>query len=384
MFIHIGTGPKAIIIGGGIGGLTTAIALQRIGWQVTVLERTEVLREVGSGLPLWTNAQRALQKLGLAEELAAIGIDVTAGRVSTWQGTTLADMSTEDLLQKLGTISTVVHRAELHTLLLKACGSENVHLGTSCIGVRQDTNGVTVLLANGDEVHGDIVIGADGIHSVIRSQLFSAKPPKYVGYTCWRGVAEIDGTGLETWAWGKGYQFGITPMTNHRAYWFAQYDAPEGTSAKPCGKKQELLARFQDWHDPIPRVIEATSEAHILHNDVYEHEHLHHWCQGRVALLGDAAHAMTPNLGQGGCQAIEDAVVLAHCLQDEQDVVAALKLYEAQRVKRANSIGQLAGRIGRVVQWQNPLASGLRNAILQRIPTSVLIQQLLWILAYEA
>lgn len=375
---------RAIIIGGGIGGLTAAIALQRVGFDVTVLERAEELREVGSGLPLWTNALRALEKLGLAEELESIGVSVSAGSISTWKGDKLADLSSEELLERLGTISSVVHRAELHALLLKTFGAEKVHLGAACIGVTQDQTQVRAHLADGREVRGDLLVGADGLHSVIRAQLFSAKKPKYVGYTCWRGVADIDGTGLETWAWGKGYQFGITPMTHGRTYWFAQRYTPEGAEDEPCGRKSELLELFHDWHDPIPRVIQATQETHILRNDVYEHKHLRHWSHGRVTLLGDAAHAMTPNLGQGACQAIEDAVVLAHCLEAEKDVVTALKLYETRRVKRANSIGQLAGLIGRVVQWENPPVSAVRNAIMKHVPESLLLKLVMWILAYEA
>ena len=328
---------KAIIIGGGIGGLTAAIALQRVGIDVTVLERAEELREVGSGLPLFINALRALQKLDLAEELESIGKSVSSGTISTWKGDILADLRTDELLKRLGTISSVVHRAELHTVLLKAFGAEKVQLGATCIGVTQDQTQVCARLVDGREVRGDVLIGADGLHSLTRAQLFSAKKPKYVGYACWRGVADIDITGLETWAWGKGYQFGMTPMTNGRTFWFAQRYVPEGAQDKPCGRKGELLELFHDWHDPIPRVIQATEEAHILRNDVYEHKHLRHWSRGRVTLLGDAAHAMTPNFGQGGCQAIEDGVVLASCLEVERDVVTALKLYETRRVKRANS-----------------------------------------------
>lgn len=375
---------RAIIIGAGIGGLTAAIALQQIGFDVAVLERAEKLQEVGSGLPLWTNALRALQKLGLKDELEAIGIPVTAGSISTWRGDTLADMSTEALLKKLGTISSVVHRAELHAVLLEACGAEKVHLGTTCIGVRQDKNDVCALLADDQEVRGDVLIGADGLHSVIRAQVFNTQKPKYVGYTCWRGVANIDGTGLETWAWGKGYQFGITPMTHQRAYWFAQCYTPEGMPDKPYGRKCEVLEMFQDWHDPVPQVIQATTEEHILRNDVYEHKHLHHWSRGRVTLLGDAAHAMTPNLGQGACQAIEDAVVLAHCLETESDIATALRRYETRRVKRANNVGRLAGLIGRVVQVENPRVSSVRNGIMKRIPVNLLLKRLMWILAYEA
>jgi 2-polyprenyl-6-methoxyphenol hydroxylase-like FAD-dependent oxidoreductase len=190
-------------------------------------------------------------------------------------------------------------------------------------------------------------------------------------------------TGLETWAWGKGYQFGITPMSKGRAYWFAQKYTPEGEKDKPGGRKSEVLELFHDWHDPIPAVIEATAETDILRNDIYELKHLRHWSRGRVALLGDAAHAMTPNLGQGACIAIEDAVELGECLKAETDIVAALKRYEKRRVTRANRISFLAHIIGQVVQWENPLLSESRNAIMKSIPVSLELKRLMWVLDYQ-
>ncbi|HYX48619.1 MAG TPA: FAD-dependent monooxygenase, partial [Ktedonobacteraceae bacterium] len=182
---------KAIIIGGGIGGVTAAIALQQAGLDVTVYERAEELQEVGSGLPLWTNALRALHVLGLTDALDEAGVQVTSVRVTTWDGDTLTDTSNDKYLKKLGTITIVVHRAELLALLLKTLGEENVQLGMTCIGFTQDATGVTAQFSNGQEVRGDILIGADGIRSTTRTQLFGHMKPNYVGYTCWRGLAHI-------------------------------------------------------------------------------------------------------------------------------------------------------------------------------------------------
>lgn len=374
---------KAIIIGGGIGGVTAAIALKRVGLNVTVYERAEELREVGSGLPLWTNALRALHKIGLTDDLERLGAQVTAGSISTWNGDILADLRNEQLLKRLGTINIVVHRAELLALLLKTLGEDRVQLGTTCVGFTQDATGVCAQFADGQEVRGDMLIGADGIHSVIRTQLFGLIKPTYAGYTCWRGLAHTTRTGLETWAWGKGYQFGITPMSRERAYWFAQKYTPEGEKDKPGGRKREVLELFHDWHDPIPAVIEVTAETDILRNDIYELKHLRQWSQGRVTLLGDAAHAMTPNLGQGACQAIEDAVELGECLKTKTDIDDALKLYEKRRVTRVNRIGWLAHLIGQVVQWENKVLSGARNTIVRSIPVSLEVKQLMWILDYQ-
>jgi 2-polyprenyl-6-methoxyphenol hydroxylase-like FAD-dependent oxidoreductase len=172
-------------------------------------------------------------------------------------------------------------------------------------------------------------------------------------------------------------------MSHGRAYWFAQRYVPAGMSDKPGGRKQELLEIFTDWHDPIPAVIEATAEVDILRNDIYESKLLSHWSRGRVTLLGDAAHTMTPNLGQGACQAIEDAVVLGECLKAEKDVVAALKLYERRRVRRVHNIARLARLLGWAVQIGNPRIANTRNAIMKRIPVSWEMKRLMWILDYQ-
>jgi 2-polyprenyl-6-methoxyphenol hydroxylase-like FAD-dependent oxidoreductase len=374
---------KAIIIGGGIGGVTAAIALKRAGLDVTVFERAEELQEVGSGLPLWTNALRALHNIGLTDELEKLGVQVASLCVSTWSGDIMADARNDKYLKRLGTITIVVHRAELLALLLRTLGEDQVQLGMNCVGFTQDAKGVCARFAGGQEVRGDVLIGADGIHSVIRTQLFGLIKPGYVGYTCWRGLAHTTRTGLETWAWGKGCQFGIIPMSQGRVYWFVQKYAPEGEKDKPGGRKNEVLELFHDWHDPIPAVIEATAETDILRNDIYELKHLRQWSHGRVTLLGDAAHAMTPNLGQGACQAIEDAVELGECLKNTTDIPGALKLYEKRRVTRANRIALVAHLIGQVVQWENPILSGARNTIFRSMPLSMIIKRLMWMLDYQ-
>jgi len=321
--------------------------------------------------------------LGLTGELEKLGVQVSSMRVTTWKGDTLTDTKNDKHLKTLGTITIVVHRAELLALLLKTLGEDNVQLGMTCIGFSQDASGVTAQFANGQEVRGDVLIGADGIHSIIRTQLFGLIKPKYVGYTCWRGLAHTTRTGLETWAWGKGCQFGITPMSQERAYWFVQKYAPEGEEDKPGERKDGILKLFHDWHDPIPAVIKATAETDILRNDIYELQHLHEWSNGHATLLGDAAHAMTPNLGMGACQAIEDAVALAVCLKDTTNIAAALKNYEKRRVTRVNRITRLAHFIGQAVQWDNPILSVPRNIIIKITPVNVATKQFMWLFDYQ-
>jgi 2-polyprenyl-6-methoxyphenol hydroxylase-like FAD-dependent oxidoreductase len=172
-------------------------------------------------------------------------------------------------------------------------------------------------------------------------------------------------------------------MSQGRVYWFVQKYAPEGEKDKPGGRKYEVLELFHDWHDPIPAVIEATAETDVLRNDIYELKHLRQWSHGRVTLLGDAAHAMTPNLGQGACLAIEDAVALAESLKNTTDIPGALELYEKWRVTRANRIALLAHLIGQVVQWENPLLSVSRNTIFRSMPLSIITKRLMWMLDYQ-
>ncbi len=374
---------KAIIIGGGIGGITAGIALRQAGIDATVYERAPELREVGSGLPLFSNALKALQKLGLGDKIEALGEHANTLSLSTWRGDVLLDATNEKHLRRLGTVATVVHRAELLALLVDTLGMENVHLGAECTGFSQDESGVCAYIANGLQARGDVLVGADGIHSTIRTQLYGIIKPAYVGYTCWRGVAHIERDGLERYVWGKGHQFGIAPMSRGRAYWFAQKYAPEGEHDKAGGRKHELLDLFGNWHDPVPEVIEATRDSDILRNDVYELPHLKHWSEGHVTLLGDAAHAMTPNLGQGGCLAIEDALALASCLSEEHDVTAALKKYETRRKRRAYNVARLAHFMGGAVQIENNLVAGTRNAVIKRVPPSFVVKPMMWIFDYE-
>ena len=379
---------RVLIIGGGIGGLVTALALQREGINATVFERVKELHEVGAGLTLWANAIQALQKIGFTDALETIGKPITRSAILSWQGNTLSETPMEALTRRFGTPIMAVHRADLQATLRKAVGEGVVHTDATCVGFEQDGTGVRAHFADGQEAYGDLLVGADGIHSVIRSQLFGATRPRYTGHTAWRGTAHITPRQwyekMATETWGHGRLFGLVPLTQGRMYWFASLNTPEGMHDKEHGRKQELLELFQTWHEPVSSVIEATEACAILRNDIYDRPPLRHWCNGRVTLLGDAAHPMTPNMGQGACQAIEDAVVLAACLKAENDVNAALHTYEARRLKRTNKIVQQSLRIGRVALLEQPLAANARNTLFKVMPTRLMLKQLDWVLKYEA
>jgi len=234
-----------LIAGGGIGGLVAAIALQREGIAISVFERVKELEEVGAGLTLWANAIRAIHKIGLTDMLETVGKRLTRSCILSWQGSLLAETPVEALTKRFGTPMVAVHRADLQAALLSALGEGIVQTGATCTGFQQDDMEVRAHLADGQEVAGDLLLGADGIHSTIRAQLFGATLPRYAGYTAWRGVAQIAprqwGEQMATETWGNGRRFGLVPLSQERMYWFATLNTPEGMDDKERGRKQELL-----------------------------------------------------------------------------------------------------------------------------------------------
>lgn len=375
---------KSLIIGGGIGGLAAAIALRQAGHEVMVFEQVGELKEIGAGITLWANAIKALDKLALGETIRAWSIPEMGGGVFSQRGELLAEISTAELERRFGAVSLAVHRADLQTAMQQELGEGMLQLDARLVGFEQNATEVRARFADGQEVRGDVLVGADGIHSVVQAQLFGETKPRYAGYTAWRGIApkwHADIVAGETW--GYGARFGIVPLSQERIYWFATRNAPEGERDTPSERKRELLEMFGGWHTPIRAIIEATPESAILRNDIYDREPLKCWSQGRVTLLGDAAHPMTPNLGQGACQAIEDAVVLAQCLGKVADVPAALRLYQGERLSRTSAIVIQSRRIGWIGQWENPLACWLRNTGSKLYPPRLQFKLLEPVVGYE-
>ena len=389
-----------MIVGAGIGGLTAAIVLQKAGMQTAVFERARELREVGAGILLAANAVRALGELGLSDEVQRLGTPASAGRIRSRRGATLAEVPARELEKSVGARSAAVHRADLQKFLLKKAGEENVVLGAECSGFEQDAASVTAIVADGTEERGDLLVGADGLHSTVRTRLFGPEKPRYAGYTAWRAVVEPGrellpwvlpwGTGFESW--GRGARFGCIHIGGGRVYWFATRNAPEGEKdghlGSQSGPKAALTGLLGGWHHPVPDLISETEEREIRRDDLYDREPLpKDWGEGRVTLLGDAAHPATPNLGQGACQAIEDAVVLARSLEQVQhapdDVPSALRRYEGLRAERTAWVVRRSRAVGRIGQIENPLLCLLRDAVLKATPARVQLRQLERVLRYE-
>src|SRR5579875_1228035 len=364
---------KAVIIGGGIAGLASALALTRHGWQVRVLERAPEFTEVGAGLSLWPNALRALDALGVGEAVrgravlqGSVGIRDQAGR---W----LSRTSAADLKRRFGP-TVMIHRADLLAVLVAAVPPGALRPGTLVRAVRADGT----VTHSGGECRADLVVGADGLHSATRQSLWPGGPaPRYAGYTSWRMVCPaLPITGTCEW-WGRGERFGYSPLPDGRIYCYATANAREGADD---GGLAELRRRFGRWHHPIPALLDAADSGAVLHHDLYELPQLKTYVSGPVALAGDAAHAMTPNLGQGACQALEDAVVLGNVLAGGGGLAA----YDQQWRPRSQMIARRSRRIGTTAQWAFPAAVSLRDTTLRLLPSSSFARSIAPVLDWDA
>ena len=380
---------KAIVIGAGIGGLSAAIALRRAGVEALVFERTRDLKELGAGLSLTANATMALNGLGLTDALRGIGIPIGVAEIRAWRGEVLSRIPTWQLDEKMGARSAAVHRADLQGALLRELGDEAVRLGAACRGFEQEGEGVRAFFDDGTEERADLLVGADGLRSTIRRGLLGDGNPRYAGYTAWRAVVAPEDELVpadEAWeVWGRGVRFICTQIGRGRVYWAVSKNAPEGEHDVSTGAaKDALLELCAGWLEPVEELIAATEKAAILRTDIYDRDPVRkRWGKGRVTLLGDAAHPMTPDLGQGACQAIEDAVALVECLEERENIEAALELYEARRTRRTAALVRGSRRVGRIAQLQNPLACCLRDAALRAFPSRLQMKQLEAVMGYN-
>ncbi|WP_043622792.1 FAD-dependent oxidoreductase [Nonomuraea candida] len=369
------TAPRVLVAGGGIGGLAAAVALRRAGASVTVHERAAELRSAqsGHGLVLWHNAVLALRELGLEPELRKIGYELHRHRFRDRRGRTLADWSMARMAERFDAPVYSVSRPRLHALLAEEIGDDLV-LGSRLTGFAADRDGVTVTFGPGREERADLLVGADGLRSAVRAGLLAHEPPpRYAGFTAFQGVIWLPGSGVPEHTflstWGRGRWFVCYRLDDEHVYWDGVLG--DGVTVPIGVDPRTMLAReFDGWPDPIPALIAATGPGDLVPVPVFDRPPLARWSHGRVTLLGDAAHPMTFNLGQGAGQAIEDAVVLAQELgaataSGQAGVAESLAGYEARRVDRAARMVRRSRFNGELTRWRHPLAVAARDAFMR-------------------
>ena len=362
---------KVVVIGSGIAGLSAAIALRKAGANVVVYERASELTEVGAGISLWSNALRALDMIGAG---AAVRERIEPLRRTEFRGknghVVAASFPASRLEQALGhqPVIGMIHRAELVETLARCMPHNVVRYGYDVSTVHDDSNHVAVEFTNGHRDTADLVIGADGIHSKVRSLMQGDSPPRYAGYTCFRAVTNLlssIGPGhLAEW-WGRGCRVGFTTLRHGRAYWWATVNAPQNFRIE--AKQRWLLDQFSHWAEPVPELIASTADSAIHHNDIIDRRPDKNWYRGRCLLIGDAAHPTTPNLGQGGGLAIEDAACLLHLFAQALPVDKILPTFVTLRYTRSAVINRDSNRVGRMGQWSGTLPCWIRDGVAKQV-----------------
>ena len=333
------------IIGAGMGGLTTGIALKKFGHKVTIYEQAEKILPVGAAISLWSNGVKCLNYLGLTEQVAKLGgqMDQLA-YIDGLTGDTMTQFSLLPLIEEVGQRPYPVARADLQNMLMDDFGHEDIQLGKKMIELQEQEDGVLVKFADGTEIKTDLLIGADGTHSITRAYVLGEQVSRrYAGYVNWNGLVEISEnlTPADQWTTfvGQGKRVSLMPVADGKFYFFFDVPLPAGLENNRAEYKTLLKQYFEGWCAPVQHLIDALDEQKTNRVEIHDIEPFTQFYKGRVVIVGDAAHSTTPDIGQGGCQAMEDAIYLARSLQiNTLGLEDALKRYQNKRNERANEL----------------------------------------------
>ncbi|HEY6308213.1 MAG TPA: FAD-dependent monooxygenase [Candidatus Angelobacter sp.] len=352
------------IVGGGIGGIAAGIALLQAGFTVRIFEKARQLREAGAGVSLWPNGTAILSELGLLSGVLKHGQIGTHFLLRAQSGELLMNISTA----KADTPTVCLHRGDLLRVLAQAMPLECFRLNHELTGVELNGQRVCLQFRDQDSFVCDGVVGADGIHSRLRASLGYHRTPSHRGYTIFRGLTDPpqDLPLHNGESWGAGYRFGTLAIGGNKVCWYATVNS-SALSHPAEERKGRLQEIFKTWHDPIPRLLAATDPSMIMAANACDLGPSRRG-SGPVTLLGDAAHVLTPNLGQGACMALEDALVLAKSLSCNSSVSMGFRCYESLRFSPVRSAVLRSRWLGAIGQWESRIAVSLRNLVTRGLP----------------
>lgn len=336
---------EIVIIGAGMGGLTTGIALKKFGHKVTIYEQTQKILPVGAAISLWSNGVKCLNYLGLSAQIAKLGGQMNdLAYVDGLTGETMTQFSLQPLIQEVGQRPYPVSRADLQNMLMDEFGREDIHLGKRMVALEQQAGKVKLQFEDGDEVETELLIGADGTHSITRAYVLGEQVQRrYAGYVNWNGLVDIseDLAPAEQWTTyvGEGKRASLMPVADQRFYFFLDVPLPVGLENDRSQYQNQLKEYFKGWCPQVQSLIERLDPQKTNRVEIHDIEPFLQFYKGHVVLVGDAAHSTTPDIGQGGCQAMEDAIYLARALQvNTLGIEDALSRYQEKRNERTKEM----------------------------------------------
>lgn len=359
------------IIGAGIGGLTTAIALEQKGFKTRIFEQAENITPIGAGIILANNAMQVYEKLGLRKIIEENGNPISSINITRANLKPLSKVDLSYFEKKFMVKNIAIHRGVLQQILIDKLNSSSFSLNHKLKKVTKIPNGHSLEFQNGETIESTVLLGADGLNSIVRQKLFLNNTIRNANQICWRGITEYSLPQKHqnelNEAWGKAERFGFVQIATNKVYWYALKSFKKSKNEFNVNNIENY---FCEYNTVIKNIISSTNKVQINTAEISDLKPTYNWHKENVCLIGDAAHATTPNIGQGACQAIEDAYILSECLA-KYDIHTAFKEFQKLRLPKAHQIVKASWMVGKMAHLSNPILIGIRNQMIRLTPSAM-------------